>query len=315
MIFVSDPYVYPGTNILKNKFNIKDEKRLRIKERGVTTSKINELMEKEPPKEFNFEYLKNIHKYIFQDVYSWAGEIRNVDISKGNSLFCKSEYIESYASDVFRNLKRENYFKDIDNKEILSKKLAETFLDINALHPFREGNGRTQREFIRSLAKFNGYELSFSNISKEEMIELSSLSNDYSDELAKKFYNGMEKINDIKKEVEIFLKKNGISKDNYNVFTGNRIIVENHSSGDKRWISIEDVKKNNIKVNENEKPISTLLTGKNEKGNLKATIVEFYNVSQLQITKEIEQKFVPMKQKEQEKTVEKSKDKGIEIGD
>ena len=68
-------------------------------------------------------------------------------------------------------------------------------------------------------------------------------------------------------------------------------------------------------MNENERPILTVLTGKNEKGNLKVTTVEFYNVSQLEITKEIEKKFVPMKQKAQEKTVEKSKDKGVGIGD
>lgn len=312
---MTDPYVYPGTEILKNKFNCRNKEEFNILERNATAKRLKDIREMEAIGNFNFEHLKKIHKYIFQDVYSWAGEIRNVDISKGNSLFCKSEHIESYASDIFRNLKRENYFKDIDNKEILSKKLAETFLDINALHPFREGNGRTQREFIRSLAKFNGYELSFSNISKEEMIKLSSLSNDYSDELAKKFYNGMEKINDVKKEVETFLKKNKISKDNYNVFTGNRIIVENHLSGDKRWIRLEDVEKNNIKVNENEKPLTAILTGKNEKGNLKVTTVKFYNVSQLQITKEIEEKFVPMKQKEQEKVAEKSKDKGMEIED
>ena len=91
--------------------------------------------------------------------------------------------------------------------------------------------------------------------------------------------------------------------------------MPNHKSNDKRWVRVDDVEKNNIKVKENEKPMLTVLTGKNEKGNLKLTTVEFYNVSQLQITKEIEQKFVPIKQKAQEKTVEKSKDKGVRIGD
>lgn len=190
---MSDPYVYPGTTILKNKLNIKDIKELNIKERGLTASRIEELLKKELPKEFDFEYLKNIHKYIFQDIYEWAGEIRKGDIAKGSSLFCKAVYIESYASDIFRNLKKNNYFHDIENKETLSKKLAETFLDINALHPFREGNGRTQREFIRSLAKSNGYELSFTNISKQEMVELSDLASD-SKKLAKKFYEVMVKV-------------------------------------------------------------------------------------------------------------------------
>lgn len=173
---MSDPYVYPGTTVLRNKLNIKDDKELKIKERGLTTSRIEEFSIKELPKEFDFEYLKSIHKYIFQDIYEWAGEVRKGDISKGNSLFCKAVYIESYASDIFKNLKNKKYFKDIKDKKILSEKLAETFSDINALHPFREGNGRTQREYIRSLAKYNGYELSFTNISKQEMIELSSLS-------------------------------------------------------------------------------------------------------------------------------------------
>ena len=121
-----------------------------------------------------------------------------------------------------------------------------------------------------------------------------------------------------RKELEQIIKEvteKEIPRGNYNCFSGNEIITPNHESNDKRWIRVDDVGKNNIKVKENEKPTLTVLTGKNEKGNLKLTTVEFYNVSQLQITKEIEQKFVPMKQKEQEKIVEKSKDKGVGIGD
>ena len=117
-----------------------------------------------------------------------------------------------------------------------------------------------------------------------------------------------------RKELEKIIKEvteKEVPRGNYNCFSGNEIIMPNHESNDKRWIRVDDVEKNNIKVNENEKPMLTVLTGKNEKGNLKLTTVEFYNVSQLQITKEIEQKFVPMKQKDKEKIVEKSKDKGI----
>lgn len=306
---MSDPYVYPGTTVLRNKLNIKDDKELKIKERGLTTSRIEEFSIKELPKEFDFEYLKSIHKYIFQDIYEWAGEVRKGDISKGNSLFCKAVYIESYASDIFKNLKNKKYFKDIKDKKILSEKLAETFSDINALHPFREGNGRTQREYIRSLAKYNGYELSFTNISKQEMIELSSLSLE-SKKLAEKFYEGLSELKDLKKEIKNLVKKaigKDIPKDNYNVLTGNPIIVENHSSGDKRWIAASNVKSNNISIKENQAPTRTIVLHKEEE-KLYAKPIEYYNVSQLNITKEIEQKFVPMK----ERTVEKAKDKGIE---
>lgn len=303
---MSDPYVYPKTTILKNKLNIKDIKELNIKERGLTASRIEELSRKELPKEFDFEYLKSIHKYIFQDIYEWAGQIRKGDIAKGNSLFCKAIHIESYASDIFKNLKKECYFRGIEDKKILSQKLAEAFSDINALHPFREGNGRTQREFIKSLAKYNGYDLSFTNISKQEMIELSDLASD-SKKLAKKFYEGMVKVKDFKKEVEILIietMKKDISKDNYNVLTGNPITAENHLSGDKRWIAVSDVRKENIAVKELEQPMLSVVLHKEEE-RLYARPIEYYNVSQLNITKEIEQKFVPMKEKQQEKANDK----------
>lgn len=298
-----DPYVYPGTTILKNKLNIRDDKELNIKERGLTASRIEEFSRREVQKEFNFEYLKSIHKYIFQDIYEWAGEIRKGDISKGNSLFCKAVHIESYASDIFRNLKKNNYFHDIENKEILSKKLAETFLDINALHPFREGNGRTQREFIRSLAKSNGYELNFSNINREEMIKFSSLNVDYSNQLAEKFYNGMEKINKKKLETEYLL--------NYNAFTGNRINITEKVSDENRWIAKADIIKQNIELKEGAKGIKTEIAYIEENKLYKAPIT-YYNISELHITKEIEQKFIPMKEQIQSKKNQKSKDIGIE---
>lgn len=113
-----------------------------------------------------------------------------------------------------------------------------------------------------------------------------------------------------KKELEALVKetvKKNIPKDNYNALTGNQIIVENYASGDKRWIAVSDVKGNNISIKENQTPTLTIALHKEEE-KLYAKPIEYYNVSQLNITKEIEQKFVPMK----ERTVEKAKDKGIE---
>ena len=141
---------------------------------------------------------------------------------------------------------------------------------------------------------------------------------DYIKEIKEAESRKEEAVKNRRKELEQIIKEvteREIPRGNYNCFSGNEIIMPNHKSNDKRWIRVDDVEKNNIKVKENEKPMLTVLTGKNEKGNLKLTTVEFYNVSQLQITKEIEQKFVPIKQKAQEKTVEKSKDKGVGIGD
>ena len=113
-------------------------------------------------------HLKSIHKFLFQDVYRWAGDIRNCNIAK-QDLFCLCEYIDSFANDIFGRLKKEQYFIKY-SYEIKLKKLVELFADINALHPFREGNGRSQREFIEELAKINGIDLNLTTVSKEDMI-------------------------------------------------------------------------------------------------------------------------------------------------
>lgn len=188
-----DPYVYDGTEILKNKFNIKNAEKLREIERGLTSQKALKFLKLDLPKKFDFNYLKKIHKFVFGDLYSWAGKPRTIDIYKENAFFCKSVNINLYAEEIFGKLERKNYLKDIKTKEEFALELAQTFLDINALHCFREGNGRTQRIFILNLAKYNGYELSFKNISSEEMIKLSNLSYD-GEELGEKFLKTLKKI-------------------------------------------------------------------------------------------------------------------------
>lgn len=129
---------------------------------------------------FDFKHLKDIHKYLFQDIYSWAGNIRNCNIAK-KDLFCLKEYIEIFGNDIFDKLKKENYFINYDYSKKIDK-LVELFADINALHPFREGNGRCQRIFVETLAKVNGIYLDLTNVSKIDMIIASheSINGDYS---------------------------------------------------------------------------------------------------------------------------------------
>lgn len=164
-------YCYPNSNVLINKLNIKSENKLRDVERKLTSLRIQDLLEEPIEGKFDFAHLKKIHEYIFQDLYNWAGKTRTVDIAKGN-MFCKVQYIDMQANEIFNKLKIEKYLKYLDTDKFI-KRLAYYFSEINALHPFREGNGRTQREFIRELAFNSGYVLNFSKINEEEMMEAS----------------------------------------------------------------------------------------------------------------------------------------------
>ncbi len=172
-------YCYKDTDVLINKLNITNDEDLFNAERELVSLRTYELNANPLKGNFDFEYLKDIHRYLFQDVYRWAGDIRNCNIAK-QDLFCLVEHIESYGSDVFNKLKNAKYFIDYDNETTVDK-IVELFADINALHPFREGNGRSQRVFIESLAKINGIYLDLTNVSKMDMIVASheSINGDY----------------------------------------------------------------------------------------------------------------------------------------
>ncbi|WP_455543921.1 Fic/DOC family protein [Intestinibacter sp.] len=164
-------YCYPGTYILKNKLNITDIDELKSAERSITSLRTAQIMQNPIEGTLDFNYLKSIHKFIFGDIYEWAGKIRTVNISKGNS-FCRCEFIEEQMNSVMKKLEREKYLENL-SAEDLSKRLAYYIGEINAIHSFREGNGRTQRMFIDCLARHNGYSLDFTKIRNDEMLEAS----------------------------------------------------------------------------------------------------------------------------------------------
>lgn len=173
-----DKYTYPNTEVLKNKFHVKDSILLHAYERKYVTIRQVELSESPIKGNFDLKHLQKIHEHLFQDIYTWAGKIREIDIGKVDQLnqelyeFCPSHTIEGYAEDIFGAIKKDNYLKNLDKDEF-AKKAARGLGELNKLHPFREGNGRTQREFMRELAANAGWKLSFENISREQMIEAS----------------------------------------------------------------------------------------------------------------------------------------------
>lgn len=164
-------YCYPESDVLINKLGIREQEKLHIFERKLTMLRLLELIGQPLKGNYDFKHLQAIHRYIFQDIYDWAGKVRTVDIAKEN-MFCKVQFIESQAENIFTKLKNEKYLMELEQDEFV-KRLAYYFSEINALHPFREGNGRSQREFIRSLALKSGYVINFSKISEEEMLKAS----------------------------------------------------------------------------------------------------------------------------------------------
>jgi len=168
---MSDPYVYEGTNVLINKFGIKIEREYQLRETAYSNIRSIEL-EKSPIKgNLGFDQLKSIHGYLFQDVWDWAGESRTVNIAK-NEMFAMPQYIDSFANNTFNDLQKRNYLQGLDKSDF-TKQVADVLGDINAMHPFREGNGRTQRTFISQLANNAGYFIDWRKVGEKEMINAS----------------------------------------------------------------------------------------------------------------------------------------------
>lgn len=165
-------YCYPNSDILKNKLNIKDKHKLNVAERELTSLRLAEIEKYQVKGIFDLNHLQAIHRYIFQDMYDWSGKIRSVNISKSNT-FCYCENIISYGELIFAKLKEENFLMMTEESKIYER-LSYYMSEINALHPFRDGNGRVQRVFISSLGNVAGYEIDFKQVINAEMIELSS---------------------------------------------------------------------------------------------------------------------------------------------
>jgi cell filamentation protein len=168
----SDPYTYPGADVLRNIPDIHDSQRLAAFEANATTARLAELDAAPLKGRFDVAHLKAIHKSIFQDVYSWAGEFRTVNVSKGGSLFGAAAFVETALAAILLKLPAERYLKEADLTSFARR--AGFYLgEINAVHPFREGNGRAQREFIRELGIEAGFIIDWSRINRQQMLAAS----------------------------------------------------------------------------------------------------------------------------------------------
>ncbi len=170
-------YCYLDTNVLKNKLNIRDNKLLKNAEEEITLIKQMELLKNPISGNFTKTHLMNIHRFIFEDIYSFAGKIRKEQISKADTMFYPPNLINRELEKVFSKIKERSMLKEKDTEKIFDN-LAYVMAELNIIHPFREGNGRTIREFIRLMAKKLNYNINWGNVGKAELLDASILSVD-----------------------------------------------------------------------------------------------------------------------------------------
>lgn len=180
---------YPGTTVLKNKLGIQDEGVLKETEALMTYINGAKLEEKPFAGEFDFSHYKAIHRFLFSALYDWAGEIRRVDISKKGTVFCPAAEIEDRAEHIFKRLKAHNFFKDLPKDDFIDE-ITDFYCVTNALHPFREGNGRTQRAFLTQLIRNAGYVINFSELDMDLLMIATIKAAQGVTDLLKQFFEG-----------------------------------------------------------------------------------------------------------------------------
>jgi len=168
-------YCYPGSNTLINHLNIQDGNWLWEVEKVLTTIRLIELDLNPLKGPFDLKHLQAIHHYIFQDLYPFSGKLREEHIAKDYFQFAHPLFIGEAFQDLYRQLKRDGFLQGLP-KATFSKKLAYYMAEINVIHPFREGNGRTTREYIRYLAMASGYTLDWRRVDHKELLEASKVS-------------------------------------------------------------------------------------------------------------------------------------------
>jgi len=154
------PYGYPCTNVYRNKFDIRDATELDEIERDLSGDRLLTLRHDAP---ITVGGYRAVHRYLFQDVYEWAGQYRRVTTGRGAAAFCRAEFIEAVMSKRFGAINAEHDLRGLAADRFAAR-AAEHLNELNAIHPFLDGNGRTQRAFLEILAEQAGHEIDLARV-------------------------------------------------------------------------------------------------------------------------------------------------------
>ncbi len=162
-----DPYCYPGTSVLINRLGTRDAAELNAFESEMTSDRATEPL---PAGRLSYSHYRAVHRHLFRDVYLWAGKIRTVRIAKGGNAFCYPENIDREMRRIFAELARQNKLRGLAAGKF-AQKAAHFLAELNAVHPFREGNSRTQLSFLTLLAERAGHPLDLDRLDPKSMLD------------------------------------------------------------------------------------------------------------------------------------------------
>lgn len=159
-----DPYLYPELNVMRNRLGIRQAERLAQAAYEFTALRAATLSL--GPLLRGLPHLCVIHQHLYQDIFDWAGDIREMDIYQGDTRFCHFAYIEKEGNALMQDLEEEGYLVGLEKADFINR-LSHYYCEINVLHPFRIGNGIVQRIFFEQLAIHAGYQLDWRGIDPE----------------------------------------------------------------------------------------------------------------------------------------------------
>ena len=160
-------YCYPGTAVLKNKLDIKDAEALAGLEAEMSNVQAHVPIQVTA---LDYDFYRSLHRHLFSEVYDWAGEPRKIRIGKGGNWFCFPENIDTEMNRLFGSLAEKDELRNLDAAEF-AKQATHFMAELNAIHPFREGNGRTQLSFLELLADRAGHPLDMEKMNPEAVLD------------------------------------------------------------------------------------------------------------------------------------------------
>jgi cell filamentation protein len=161
-----DPYVYPGTGVLRNNLEIHDPRELAEAEADLVRSALATLADEPLPGTYDLAHWQAFHRRVFGALYPWAGELRTVQIAKPNAFYARPEHIAGYAQGIFAELAKERWLVGLD-RAAFQERLTHYHAEMYAVHPFREGNTRSLRTFLGQLAGQAGHHVDWEHLDHE----------------------------------------------------------------------------------------------------------------------------------------------------